>query len=347
MIEFTPEVLADARAKAEAATPGPWKADVLGSEGYAVTGPQGSAKSGHPRRVPRVARCGHEDWDTDRANAAHIARMDPAFTLALLDDRDAHKARADAAEAEVKRLRLAKGPALFDEMMTAVLARAEAAEAQVADLTATVARVKAAAQHPHKGPDDTDASMLRAAAKRLRDGYEPGGSWTKQTVAKVCEVVAAALEGSSEPATITHTEETPMSETRKHHTVVIKHDPASHEFEDCHDECTATLACPGVTDSCRVWWECTTCREARSKLDGDALGDFDENLHYTGEAHGNDHQWINGVWMTPGGGCYALELESDAADLVWTLPEGEHLVDIDSGDDCTYVTALTPEEATR
>lgn len=52
----------------------------------------------------------------------------------------------------------------------------------------------AAARHPHKGPCDTDASMLRAAAKRLDDGYEPGGSWTKQTVAKVLRTVAALIE---------------------------------------------------------------------------------------------------------------------------------------------------------
>lgn len=54
--------------------------------------------------------------------------------------------------------------------------------------------LRAAARHPHKGPRDTDASMLRAAAKRLRAGYEPGGSWTKQTVAKVIETVAALIE---------------------------------------------------------------------------------------------------------------------------------------------------------
>lgn len=65
---------------------------------------------------------------------------------------------------------------------------------------ATIADVETAARHPHKGPDDTDASMLRAAAKRLRGGYEPGGSWTKQTVANVLDAVAAALAGPAEEA---------------------------------------------------------------------------------------------------------------------------------------------------
>lgn len=54
--------------------------------------------------------------------------------------------------------------------------------------------LRAAARHPHKGPNDTDASMLRAAAKRLKGGYEPGGSWTRQTVARLCETVAALIE---------------------------------------------------------------------------------------------------------------------------------------------------------
>lgn len=54
--------------------------------------------------------------------------------------------------------------------------------------------LRAAARHPHKGPNDTDASMLQAAAKRLRGGFEPGGSNTKQTVARVIELVASLIE---------------------------------------------------------------------------------------------------------------------------------------------------------
>jgi hypothetical protein len=33
----------------------------------------------------RVARCGHEEWDTDKANAEHIAAADPPFMLAVAD----------------------------------------------------------------------------------------------------------------------------------------------------------------------------------------------------------------------------------------------------------------------
>lgn len=57
-----------------------------------------------------------------------------------------------------------------------------------------ISLLRAAARHPHKGPNDTDASMLQAAASRLRRGYEAGGSNTKQTVARVIELVAALIE---------------------------------------------------------------------------------------------------------------------------------------------------------
>jgi hypothetical protein len=54
--------------------------------------------------------------------------------------------------------------------------------------------LRTSARHPHKGPNDTDASMLQDAAKRLRGGYEPGGSHTRQTVARVIELVASLIE---------------------------------------------------------------------------------------------------------------------------------------------------------
>lgn len=61
-----------------------------------------------------------------------------------------------------------------------------------------ISLLRTAARHPYKGPDDTDASMLLAAAKRLRGGYEPGGSNTKQTIAKVIELVASLIENGGE-----------------------------------------------------------------------------------------------------------------------------------------------------
>ncbi|GEB13565.1 hypothetical protein GUY44_07030 [Pimelobacter simplex] len=64
---------------------------------------------------------------------------------------------------------------------------------KVADQRATLDALVGAARHPFKGPNDTDASMLLAAAQRLDGGDEPGGSHTKQTVARVLRVVAGAV----------------------------------------------------------------------------------------------------------------------------------------------------------
>ena len=131
------------------------------------------------------------------------------------------------------------------------------------------------------------------------------------------------------------------------HTVTIKHDQESHACGDgCHDECTADLQCSGVTDACRCWWECDTCREAMRGLDVDALADFEENLDTEGEAHGKEHQRIDGMWMTPTAQCLTQALETDAYDLVHTLPEGEHSVDIDCDEGYVYITPVKTKEGT-
>ncbi len=117
----------------------------------------------------------------------------------------------------------------------------------------------------------------------------------------------------------------------KTHLLRIVHDAESHEY-DCHDGCEADVICPGVVDSCRTWWECDTCRIARRAMTLDQLEDHDEQLYAAGEAHGVDHQRIDGVWMTPGTTCLAYSLESNAGDFVDELPDGDHMVDLDYDD---------------
>lgn len=71
------------------ATAGPWTAEALGSEGYAVRGPSAPvAGTRGVQRRPWLARCGWEKWETDRANAEFIAACDPATILTLLDRLD-------------------------------------------------------------------------------------------------------------------------------------------------------------------------------------------------------------------------------------------------------------------
>lgn len=71
------------------------------------------------------------------------------------------------------------------------------------------------------------------------------------------------------------------------HLVRINHDAESHAAgDDCHDDCTAEIICPGVTDACRTWWECGTCIDARRGMDDQQLEDHDELLWEAGAAHG-------------------------------------------------------------
>lgn len=80
------------RALHEAATPGPWEETVLGSEGYDVRAP------GPTKRRLRVARCGYEAWEVDRANAELIAAMRNALPD-LLDELERLRGQVQRVEA--------------------------------------------------------------------------------------------------------------------------------------------------------------------------------------------------------------------------------------------------------
>ena len=82
------------RAALAAATPGPWDAKPLGSEGYAVTGaPDPDAPGVRAKMRRRIARFGYQDWDTDRANAELVANA-PTWLAELLAEVDALTAPA-------------------------------------------------------------------------------------------------------------------------------------------------------------------------------------------------------------------------------------------------------------
>lgn len=123
------------------------------------------------------------------------------------------------------------------------------------------------------------------------------------------------------------------------HVVTIEHDSKSHEY-DCHEHCTASLSCPGVADHCRCWLECTVCRDAAQGMDAEAMDEYDEALYRDGDAHGEEHQRIDGMWMTPTDRCLSQELDTDASELVGVLAEGDHPVDIQCEEDFVYVTAI-------
>lgn len=70
---------------ADQASPGPWVATCMGSEGHHVH----EAEASEGIRRKRVALCTYEKWETDTANAAFIATMNPSVALALADLVDA------------------------------------------------------------------------------------------------------------------------------------------------------------------------------------------------------------------------------------------------------------------
>lgn len=84
------------RAALAAATPGPWDAKPLGSEGYAVTGaPDPDAPGVRAKMRRRIARFGYQDWDTDRANAELVAKA-PTWLAELLAEVDRLREEARA-----------------------------------------------------------------------------------------------------------------------------------------------------------------------------------------------------------------------------------------------------------
>lgn len=84
------------------------------------------------------------------------------------------------------------------------------------------------------------------------------------------------------------------------------------------------VECPGVTDACRMYRECTACSvRAAAGLPPEA----DEE---TGMGHGVPHRRIGGLWMTPTDDCYVQTIDglADAvADLNLSL--GRYLIDHD------------------
>lgn len=104
---FTPTVsaapvddVARLRALAEAATPGPWEANALGSEGYDV---RAENPDGGLRRLT-IARCGRESWETDKSNAAYIAAMSPDTALRILGRLAEAERERDALRDGIRRL---------------------------------------------------------------------------------------------------------------------------------------------------------------------------------------------------------------------------------------------------
>lgn len=99
----TEELVQQMRAAAEKATPGPWVQDGHHmSQVLRCTAERGSPEAKHTCGDYSVVADASENWMVD---APFIVAANPTNVLALIADRDAQKARADAADAEVKVMR--------------------------------------------------------------------------------------------------------------------------------------------------------------------------------------------------------------------------------------------------
>jgi hypothetical protein len=102
------EAAALMRSRAEAATPGPWTTECIGSEGWHVFGPSGLDER-VPMRRPRTAAVTWGTFESDKADAAHIASWSPTVALAVAGWLDSIRVPTDPhtlAEAESKKCRL-------------------------------------------------------------------------------------------------------------------------------------------------------------------------------------------------------------------------------------------------
>lgn len=134
------------------------------------------------------------------------------------------------------------------------------------------------------------------------------------------------------------------------HVIVVTEVPAPPDEPDAEPEFESKVECPGVTDSCRTWWECTICADALAKDEDDSYRDrLDENS----EAHGVEHRLMEFGWAAPSQDCWAQVADDrpDAIEDVFRLDHrpmtvGRYPVVIGSGDPLTFAFAALDGEVT-
>ena len=73
---------------------------------------------------------------------------------------------------------------------------------------------------------------------------------------------------------------------------------------------------------CAIWWVCRECEGVPGPY-ADSRGEDDPQYGYEDmEAHGRDHRWVEGAWMTLGAGQCALAYSDSAADYAHDIALG-------------------------
>ncbi len=161
---LTPEVLADLKAKALKATPGPWFADTR--FGCEISGNEDGDADDHGRLVVTVDHvCSTEDSKRPEDDRAYIIAAQPARVLSLLT-------ALEEAEGRIEDLTNKLDDALHDYGNAE--SEAKGAEADIADLTA---RAEKAEQQAAEKDDAllSAAKNLDACAVAIRQGGKGNG----------------------------------------------------------------------------------------------------------------------------------------------------------------------------
>lgn len=122
------------------------------------------------------------------------------------------------------------------------------------------------------------------------------------------------------------------------HVLVVSVDP------DDSDAVVGAIECPGVTDACRVWWECQSCNNAIDGVGNDKIDDVIEN-----GAHGVEHTFGEYGLMAASDDCMAQALDAapeGIAEAAEGLLPGQYPVDVDYyGEGGITVTLITSVDA--
>lgn len=135
------------------------------------------------------------------------------------------------------------------------------------------------------------------------------------------------------------------------HVIVVTEVPAPPDEPDAEREFNYEVECPGVTDVCRTWWECTICSDALAK---DEDGSYRDRLDEDSEAHGVEHRLMGFGWAVASGDCWAQVADErpDAIEDVFDLAKrpiepGRYSVTVEDGDPLTFAFSAADVEVTR
>lgn len=134
------------------------------------------------------------------------------------------------------------------------------------------------------------------------------------------------------------------------HVIVVTEVPIPPDEPDAEREFDYKVECPGVTDACRTWWECTICTDALAK---DEDGSYRDRLEDDGEAHSVEHRLMEFGWAVPSEDCWAqvADDQPDAIEEVFdgaerSIEPGRYPVVIDDAAPLTFAFAALDGEVT-